>query len=267
MVNIKRDYRSILREEFERRSKSNPSYSLRAFARNLGLTPNRVSEIFRHKQGLSPRTAAKVSKNLGLSQIEQEEFCSMIEAEHARSSVARKSARNRLDQMAARPETRIELNRFKVVADWYHFAILELTRSPTFRENHDWIARQLGITATQAELAMTRLFSLGLLRRTEGKIEPTGDFIASPSEIPSEAIRSYHRQHLEKAKEALNAQPVPMRDFSTINFLIAEEQIPEAKKLLKDFRRRFLNFIERKPKRTRLYSLSLQLYSIERHEK
>ena len=62
--------RDFLSEEFERRVKSNPRYSLRAFANHLGLSPGELSEIFRGKRALGTRALTRVGKALGLNATE-----------------------------------------------------------------------------------------------------------------------------------------------------------------------------------------------------
>ncbi len=57
--------RSFLRLEFERRLKRNPRYSLRAFARQIGLQPARLSYVLSGKHGLSRDAAALIASRLG----------------------------------------------------------------------------------------------------------------------------------------------------------------------------------------------------------
>jgi len=83
------NYRSFLRLELERRCKQNPRYSLNAFARDLGLAPSRLSEVFSEKQGLSREVATRISEKIGLNQDETETFCDLVEMEHARSAEKR----------------------------------------------------------------------------------------------------------------------------------------------------------------------------------
>ena len=48
------DYREIIKAEFYRRRINNPFYSLRSFAKDLGLTPMHLSYLFKGKRGLAP---------------------------------------------------------------------------------------------------------------------------------------------------------------------------------------------------------------------
>ena len=61
------NFRETLRQEFERRQRSNPRYSLRAFARFLGTDHSTLSQILRGRRSLSPRLVRLFGKRLKLS--------------------------------------------------------------------------------------------------------------------------------------------------------------------------------------------------------
>lgn len=53
-------YQHYMLSEFEGRKSRNPGYSLRAFARDLGLAAPKLSEILRGKGGLSEASARRL---------------------------------------------------------------------------------------------------------------------------------------------------------------------------------------------------------------
>ena len=90
------DYRVQLQQEFDRRRKGNPYYSLRAFARDLAIAPSRLSEIFNHKQGLSRKVALRIADTLGFIGESRELFLDSVTSQHARSKSERQMAFMRL---------------------------------------------------------------------------------------------------------------------------------------------------------------------------
>src|SRR4051812_22994437 len=99
------DYRQFLKREFGTRSRAQEKYSLRSFARDLGLAPSRLSEILNHKQGLSFDLAQRVGEKLGLNDRELELFCHLVESEHARSQVKRELAKTRVQNIRLSSES------------------------------------------------------------------------------------------------------------------------------------------------------------------
>lgn len=55
-------------------SLDNPGYSLRAFARDLKISPQLLSNVINGKRGLSADLAVRVAKTLGLSEFEKTVF-------------------------------------------------------------------------------------------------------------------------------------------------------------------------------------------------
>src|SRR4051812_8640701 len=67
--------RETLANELLSRQLRNERYSLRAFARSLGLSPSKLSDIMKGKQGLSLATAREIVTKLDLSVDEARAFC------------------------------------------------------------------------------------------------------------------------------------------------------------------------------------------------
>lgn len=166
------DYKTILKEELASRCRQNPRYSLRAFARDLKLAPSRLSEVLSGKQGLSRPAAERIAKALGYAPGDIERFCDLVESLHARSKKNRDSARLRLKKVGGdSTEIQLQADTVKLIADWYHFAILELTNIDGFRSESKWIAKRLGISEFEAQLALDRLQRLNLI--TQGRRDKT----------------------------------------------------------------------------------------------
>jgi transcriptional regulator with XRE-family HTH domain len=60
------DLRLLLKFEFEKRKAKNPSYSLRAFARTLGMSDSYLSRFLRQKQLVSNAILLRVAQKLNL---------------------------------------------------------------------------------------------------------------------------------------------------------------------------------------------------------
>ena len=123
-------YRLILQEHFEARKQRNPAYSLRAYARDLGWSVSRLSETFAGKAGLSEAKADTVAKRLALPANERDLFKAMVAAQHAKSPRVREQATAKVRQIRKQTGlTRVSVEAFQVIRDWYHLAILELTKT------------------------------------------------------------------------------------------------------------------------------------------
>jgi uncharacterized protein (TIGR02147 family) len=258
-------YQNFLSSEFEGRRLRNPNYSLRAYARDLGLAAPKLSEILRGKCGLSELSARRLANELSLSENEAIIFINQVIVKHSRSKAEREKAMKVLESLRELHSfDEIALDAFKIIADWYHFAILELTEVEGFRSNVAWIAKRLNLSSKITKEAVERLFDTGLLAK-----KPTGDWyqteaiLATPSGIPSSEIKKHHRQILAKADDALINIPIEERDFSAMTLAVSESQLEEIKKEIKDFRRQLAKKINQSETKERVYCLSIQFFPLD----
>jgi uncharacterized protein (TIGR02147 family) len=261
MLNEYDDYRHYLRDVLEDRSRRNQSYSLRAFARDLGMSAARLSEVLNHKKGLSVEAGSHIAEALGLNRKETQYLCDLVQLRHARSESARKIASARIKCQSVKEPKQLADDIFYVISEWYHFAILELTFIDGFKSDVKWIARSLLISQAKAKLATNRLIRLGLLQKVKGTLVKTDKYLTTSDGIPSEAIRHLTRQLLQKAGDALEVQPIDDRDFSTVTMAIDKNRIPEAKRIIADCRRALIDLLE-SGCQTDLYCFSAQLFRI-----
>lgn len=257
------DYKVILKEELAARCRTNPRYSLRAFARDLKLAPSRLSEILSGKQGLSRPAAERIAKALGYAPGEMERFCDLVEAMHARSKKSRDSAKLRLKKLEL-PSEAVQLHHdtVKTIADWYHFAILELTNTADFRSDSKWIARRLGISEFEVQLALDRLTRLNLITLKGGKIHVNYAQGLVQTDVPSSTVENFLSQLLVKAREALVMQPPAVSEFNADVLAVDKDRIPELKKALKEVRNKFCKNVSDGESKDGLYCFSFQFFEL-----
>jgi uncharacterized protein (TIGR02147 family) len=254
------DYRKILKAEYQSRRASNPAYSLRAFARDTGLSSPRLSEIFKRKQGLSLQAAKLVARRLRMSEAEVEYFSLLAAAEHGRGKLAREAARAKLGKLGFPHFTPMQLDAFKIVGDWRHLAIAELTAIKDFSSDPRWIARKLGITSEQARDGVERLLRVGIIRKKGKRLAMSKKAIAFPSDIPSQTVRGFHMQVLRQAGLAIAERPLLERDFSSLTLAFSKARLGEAKERIKAFRREFNQHFSGDVEADSVYLLNVQFF-------
>ncbi len=269
---ITENYRDILKHALGERCQRNPRYSLRAFARDLQLNPAHLSEVLNGKKGLSLNIAQAISKILGFSPEEKKVFCALVESQHARSRAGKTLAKDLLEKLKkdrdeVDPQFRIlTIDAFQATSNWYHFAILQLMQLDAFqsdkRTDIKRISKALGISPIEVQLAIETLKRLEVIEERNGKLLVLENYIASTSGVPSDALKKWHRQVLEKAMNALTLQSVDERDFSSIFFPIPRKALPEITAEIKSFRRRLCRKYSPMIPKEEVYSLSIQFFKL-----
>ncbi len=269
------NYRDTLRRAFAERCARNAAYSLRAFARDLGVMPSRLSEVLNRRRGLSQPVAAKIAKRLALSETETRRFLAQVAVEHGRSRLAKAQARDllaaELDPSRADHQAQVlSYETFRMISDWYHQALIELTFLKDFVSDADWVAARLGISRIDAELAIERLILLKQIEWRDGRLVAVDQHTVVPGGVPSDAIKGYHRQILSKAEAALTFQSLDEREFGTTIVSIRPEKIPEAKEMLRKFRREFAQFLDEGSSgpdgvKDRIYCIAMQFFRLDQN--
>ncbi len=248
-----------LRIEYALRRSRNESYSLRAFARFLRVPSGPLSEIMAKKRTLSVPLGKKICDRLGYNPAEQQKFLGLVQ-KHRRGRVAAPEPDAPEDPAAYR---QLELDKFALMSDWYHFALLSLMETKDFSHDEKWIAARLGISTVEARGALECLSRLGMVQNIQGKWIGTGEW-STPHNVPSLAGRRFEKQGLQKASEALEHVPVEQRDITSITMAIDPAKLPQAKELIRRFRREMAQFLEQ-GERKEVYKLNVQLFPLSKN--
>ena len=257
-------YQDILQDEFQKILAINPSFSMRAFAAKLDLAPSRLSEILRGKQGLSLKAAQKVTSKLKLDKHRKKYFELLVQSKHAKSQAQRERAAEELADFVDGELKRIPLDQWEFVSGWYHHAILELVKTHDVIHSSDWMSKRLKISKELTESAIARLKRLDMLGYKEGKFfaKETNPFTAS-SEIPSETIRSFHKQLIEKATVAVESQTLKERSLNSLIIAINEDERDEINKKISEFFERLnIEYSQSEGIKTKVYALTNQFFEI-----
>lgn len=256
-------YQELLKGEFELRLSKNSRYSMRAFARDIGMTPQMLSSVFNKKKDLSVDTAAEIANRLGYDPIQTQDLLDSVVFAGCKTDLARNVLKKRIEDRNQTNAGFRPLNQemFKVISDWYHYAILELTTTPDFKSDPRWIATRLGLTVFEVKEAISRLKSLELLDDVGGKLKKTEFHVSALSEVPSGALRQHAKQILTKGISALDEQNQNERDISSMTMAIDPDLLPEAKKMIKNFRRKLCAFLE-SGKRSEIYVFAPALFRV-----
>src|SRR4051812_29963417 len=83
------DYRNLLKEELNIRRKRSSAYSIRAFSRDLGLTPSHLVQLFSLKKNLSEAKVTDVLDRLTWSEERKQYFWLSFKRQSARTAVVR----------------------------------------------------------------------------------------------------------------------------------------------------------------------------------
>lgn len=245
----------FIESEFNQRKSKNPNYSLRAYAKNLGVSPGVLSQILNGKKEVTPKVLKIIAPKLNL---DEDTYSKLLEKQ---SKIKKENSIKSLDKNDMRL---VDMETFSIISDWYHFAILELFNLDYYECNANWIAKKLDITVEQASNAIDSLLKVKLLENNNGQLSPSNSFTAIVDyPYTSQAMRERQKQLLKLSSEKIDSLNTAVRDHSAITICVDLSLLPEIKDKIKAFRRSLGNFIAKNSKESNaIYEMQISLFPV-----
>jgi transcriptional regulator with XRE-family HTH domain len=249
-------FREFLRSELTNRAKNNPNYSLRSFARYLGISASGLSSVMSGKAPVSLRIIQKVSKKLSLPASAAQQFQMDLLSEKIKGDFALKNFEI------------IEPERFALIKDWYHYAILNLIRTKGFKSQLSWIAKRLGITLGQTQSAVERLKAAELLNTENDQWTELSNKFTSHTNNKhfSEAKKENQIQLFTLALESISEISFEERNHTGTTIAINKKDLPRAKEFITKFRTEFMNQFDQTENADEVYHLGVALFPIKKNK-
>jgi transcriptional regulator with XRE-family HTH domain len=225
-------FRLFLQSELARRCARNAQYSMRAFAMHLDVDHSTLSQWLRGRRPLTARSIESLGRRLGLAEGAIQRYIDHSGRDEGPCSTTTLS-----------PET------VALISDWYHFAMLELTRLSEFRADSRWIARVLDISVDEVNVALQRLIRLDLLdmAAVDQWIDRSGDATVSLETLGAATIQRREDQSRRLSVSAMRTVPIALREHSTITLAVNSEHLARAFELTARFRQQLIDLLRDGP--------------------
>jgi uncharacterized protein (TIGR02147 family) len=262
MDTLQSDFRLHLQNEFVKKCKINPQFSLRAFARQLDIHPTTLSQILAGKRPITKKRFSYIADKVHLSPAQHEKFL-----KNFATKKKKKPAQKEQDQHDYKQLT---IDSFSIIADWYHFAILQLLEVKGFKQDPRWIAKSLNIRINEVKIAIERLKRVGLITVTKrGKWIDTSEGFTTTvhNQFTNSALRNLQKQVLNMALNALDEVTIEERDQTSITMSLNSKRLPEIKSMIKDFRRKLISFVNQDKVKDCVYQAGISIYPLTKRRK
>ncbi len=244
------DYRTFLRDYVEHKKKKDPTWSYAVWARRLKLkSPSTLVMIVNGQRNPGDSLSKELTTYFKLNEKQQAYFEGLVRLEKVKADT-RLAVLVMEDLSKAHPKghfTHLNAQQFSVISHWYFYAIREMVNLKHFVEDPKWISRQLGNEVNPKKItdAISTLLELKLLKRLpSGKLAQDQGRIDTSYDVADEGLKRFHSQMLEKAHHSIRSTPLDDRENVGTTFGIKKEKLPEAKKLIRKFKKDFCHLLE-----------------------
>ena len=149
-----------------------------------------------------------------------------------------------------------------MIAEWYHYAILELTRLDSFRADSSWVARVLGISTDEVNVAIVRLCHLGLLVMEGDRwIDCSKGLVLSRGDFTQETIRRLWSQVRELALESMHDH-ARINEHSSTTLAVDSRQLPMITEKIARFRGEIMELLKQDRDHDDVYRLEISFFPL-----
>lgn len=240
-MNSNFDYRLQLKAELEARKLKNSSYSIRAFARDLGISVTALHGVLNAERHLSRKNLALISEELQWSKAHLDWA---MESTNGKSS-----SKNEI----------LSDDRFRMISDWFYLPILSFIKVSKAKSTSAGISKSLGLEKGIVLTALERLTRLGLIQKINGQYQRLSPNFGTQVDVPSQAVRNYHKQVLAEAANKLDSVPVERREYLAITIPVSSAHLEKFKQHIRSFRDEFINEANTQSA-DEVYQLNIQLF-------
>jgi len=247
------DIPSLLRERLRAAMRRNSRFSLRSFAKQLGIDHSTLSQVLRSKRTLSARALEAIGKRMGLS-------------EEAIRTYAQ-SLRKKPNSKSAPQDIRsfhFDLDTFQLLSVWYHSAILELIQVQGFKTDSRWIAKTLGIAEEDVNVALQRLLRLGLLEMSgrDRWIDKSGDAEFHSAALTEVACNQMNQEIHELAVHAIQRVASQHRAHRQMVLALNSTKLPRLKVLADEFMKEIRSLASESDTKDDVYQVEISLFPV-----
>lgn len=259
---MQNSYIPILMQILDERVRSNPSYSMRSYARDLNIAPSTLSEILKGKKGISSKKASEIVIALKLPEWQATYFMNLVALKHSRTKAAKEVAFNNIQQQTSLILVeKLKADTMKALTSTLDLAILECVHLKNFNNTHEWIADKLSFPLKEITACVERLINVKLLEIVNGTWRDLSPFFTSSDGIPSEAIRAFNIDILRTMEKKIINEPINDRIMKSVVFSLEEAHVVEAKNILNEAIAKILNLAGKsEEKKDHIFCYSSQLF-------
>lgn len=263
------DPAQYLSDVFEEKKKNNPMFSLRSWAKQLGMASHGpFHAMLKGERSIPKKYIPKLITSLKLNAKESKYFEALIDYSRAKNLEEKEFYHQRMQALSPKELREVEdLVAYKYHVDPLHHIIGEMTELKTFKNNLGWIKTHMRVNPDlkSIEEALERLINLGVLKLENGKLQKQIRHIYTKNDIMNKAIQLYHKRMGEIAIDQIEKQAVEEREFAGVTFNIHRKDLPKIKEAIREFSDQLIQSFEANSKEgEETYHLNVQFFSLSK---
>lgn len=263
-------YRAYLRDIYLAKKQEDKKFSLQYFASKIGFSSRgNLKMIMDGKSNISAAAVKRINAVLKHDKKQCDYFHAMVFHDQAKSDEERSVY---FETMAScKPKivlSALERSRYEVITDKLFLIIREAVEHPDFKEDPEFLAKQLSFPESPKKIryVIDTLLRLGLLKRdAQGKLKQVDSVLTTPSSIDTLDAARYLQQILSLTYKMVTQRPEHFLDMTTMTIPIPKGLLDDVRKKVTAFREDLVHFVNASGKNyDEVYMFNVQFFPVTR---
>jgi uncharacterized protein (TIGR02147 family) len=263
-----RDYLNVaewLQAYYANRKQKQDWFSYRYWGNQIQLDAGYLLKVVQGKHKLPLRCCKTMAKFCGLNGQEQKYLEKLIHFEKASSATEIRSLFEELQQMRECSQLRIAEEAYSYFTHWYIPALRSLLEINPLGDDYRKIGQLLQPTvpAEQIKYAVGMLQRLGMITKNkQNQWSVTTKQLGTGDTWCSAAIEKHQEQLFALGTQSITQFPKEQRDVSTITFSVPSKRLQELQEMMRDFRKKVIQWVDENQDEDQIMQLNLQLFPL-----
>jgi uncharacterized protein (TIGR02147 family) len=220
------EYRDYLRDHYEYNKNRHRFFSFRFISGKTGLDASFYVKVLNKQKHIADKAIPTLITFLNLGKREANYFSFLVKFNKAKQDDQEMFYFEKLLALRKPSATVLDKEMYEYFSSWWNIVLREQINILPFSGNVTELASRLlpAITEAQAKRSIRLLRKLGMVYiDTNGIYRLKSDFVTTDGAVPSVAVRSFQKEIIRLAMEALDRVPREDRDISTLTISTSRE--------------------------------------------
>jgi uncharacterized protein (TIGR02147 family) len=259
------DYRDYLRDHYHFNKNSHGFFSFRYISGKTGLDASFYVKVLNKQKHIADTAIPTLINFLRFSRREGNYFTNLVKFNKAKQHEQEMFYFGKMLALRKPSATVLSKEMFDYFSSWWNIALRELINIvPSGIDHRELAARLLPpITPVQARKSIALLRKLGMITCDEnGVFKLSDDFITTDGMVQNIAVRSFQKEMIRLAGEAIDRVPREDRDISTLTISTSRECLELIREKLSEVRREIMELVRKEEKTEEVFQLNFQIFPL-----
>jgi uncharacterized protein (TIGR02147 family) len=263
------EYRDYLRDHYNANKTRHRFFSFRYISSKTGLDASFYVKVLNKQKHIADKAIPTLITFLQMGKREGDYFTFLVKFNKAKQDDQEMFYFEKLLALRKPSATVLDKEMYEYFSSWWNIVLREEINILPYSGNTAELASRLlpAITEAQAKRSIRFLQKLGMIHKDDdGIYRLKSDFVTTDGAVQVVAVRSFQKEMIRLAMEALDRVPREDRDISTLTISTSRECLELIRDRLAEMRREIIELVRREEKTEEVFQLNFQVFPLTQNK-